>query len=1013
MQAFGPYADPVLLDFTELGGTSLFLIHGPTGAGKTTILDAICFALFGEATGSDRKSRDVRSQFAGPAIPTEVTLEFALGTARWRVQRVAEQLRSGGNTVKPGSATMQRLDDDGQWTLHASKLTGVTTAVVELLGFQVDQFRQVVLLPQGEFRRLLVSDSKDREKILETLFSAELYKRLEFELKKAADALKSSVADARTRVDELLRVSAVESVEALRQRAVDHEVRAEQLAAATTTLRVASAQADRVLSEAEKAASAFVENDAAASELAALEKDAPLQHRRREDLWSARRAQGLEAALERVANTTTTAERTRVRSQVAAAQVVVAKNEAADAQAALVAQTARAAEREAAAQAQRRLEDAREAASRLLELRSAIESGQTRLADATGAVALNNRDLVYAEGRVQAADKEMASLRPLALEVDRRKQRLGDATAVQAAARNLAGARAFLLKQSVETGGARECLLQAENALLQARGLESDLLRRSFEGQAATLARQLAAGRPCPVCGSVEHPAPAASSDEIPTQAAVDEARASIAKTAAAVDARRRELEKEKSKENEQRTKVATLEGALGDAAGIEDAAAAERVATASVALVEAGQAFARLFDLEAEKKKQQEAMDEARADMAVAQQKTAEVEKTLAAHRALEGELARALPPDLDAASLPVLLDQARAGLAAKMKAFDDAKTRAATAAAVSAAASDAAARTAVELVEAEAARSEAESALETGLRREGFAARTDLYAAQRSAAEVDTAELALRRFDENLAAARARAERASSAVAGLAQPDPASARETAKGARSALDAALEEAAQLQASLANVRRTLEALGESAARIEEAELRYQAVGKVADVASGNNPDRVSFARFVLGTLLDDVLVAATERLLRMSQGRFALVRAGESRDGRKRGGLDLEVFDAHTGLARPAGTLSGGEGFLASLSLALGLADVVQSYSGGIRLETMFVDEGFGTLDPEALDLAMRALEDLQVGGRLVGIISHVPELRERVGSRLEVFAGRRGSTARFAVGQAGRRGKP
>lgn len=185
-------------------------------------------------------------------------------------------------------------------------------------------------------------------------------------------------------------------------------------------------------------------------------------------------------------------------------------------------------------------------------------------------------------------------------------------------------------------------------------------------------------------------------------------------------------------------------------------------------------------------------------------------------------------------------------------------------------------------------------------------------------------------------------------------------------------------------------------------RIADADKRYRAVGRVAAVAGGANSEGVSFARFVLGAVLDDVLAAATERLLRMSQGRFALVRAGERRDRRRSGGLDLEVFDAHTGMARPAATLSGGEGFLASLALALGLCDVVQSHTGGIHLDTIFIDEGFGTLDPEALDLAMRALEDLQAGGRLVGMISHVSELKERVGARLEVSAGRRGSTARF-----------
>ncbi|MFN2428268.1 MAG: SbcC/MukB-like Walker B domain-containing protein, partial [Candidatus Binatia bacterium] len=233
---------------------------------------------------------------------------------------------------------------------------------------------------------------------------------------------------------------------------------------------------------------------------------------------------------------------------------------------------------------------------------------------------------------------------------------------------------------------------------------------------------------------------------------------------------------------------------------------------------------------------------------------------------------------------------------------------------------------------------------------------------------------------------------------------PDLEAVRTAAAAARSAQETALAEHSRTNEALAATRRTLAAVRDGAARIADAERRYRAVGRVAGVASGGNTAGVSFARFVLASLLDDVLAAATQRLVRMSQGRFELVRAGGRRDRRRGGGLDLEVLDAHTGVARPAATLSGGESFLASLSLALGLADVVQSHSGGIRLETMFVDEGFGTLDPEALDLAMRALEELQTGGRLVGIISHVPELKERVGARLEVVPGRSGSSARFVI---------
>ena len=176
------------------------------------------------------------------------------------------------------------------------------------------------------------------------------------------------------------------------------------------------------------------------------------------------------------------------------------------------------------------------------------------------------------------------------------------------------------------------------------------------------------------------------------------------------------------------------------------------------------------------------------------------------------------------------------------------------------------------------------------------------------------------------------------------------------------------------------------------------------IGNLSDTANGRNAKRMTFQRFVLTALLDDVLISATERLHRMSKGRYRLHRAAENKDARAAGGLDLEVEDAYTGKSRHVSSLSGGESFQAALALALGLADVVQSYSGGVHLETMFVDEGFGSLDPEALDLAVNTLIDLQKSGRLVGVISHVADLKERIDVRLQVTAGKDGSTAKFVL---------
>ncbi|MFW6061898.1 MAG: SbcC/MukB-like Walker B domain-containing protein, partial [Planctomycetota bacterium] len=205
------------------------------------------------------------------------------------------------------------------------------------------------------------------------------------------------------------------------------------------------------------------------------------------------------------------------------------------------------------------------------------------------------------------------------------------------------------------------------------------------------------------------------------------------------------------------------------------------------------------------------------------------------------------------------------------------------------------------------------------------------------------------------------------------------------------------------QEQLAQARKRLAELEREGGKLQQ---RYLVLGHLAEVACDrNNAERIDFKTWVLQALLDDVLAAATQRLRTMSKGRFFLQRQREAGSGRSASGLELEVFDTYTGTERPVQTLSGGEGFLASLSLALGLADVVQNYAGGIRLETIFVDEGFGSLDAESLDLALRSLIDLQAGGRLVGIISHVSELAERIDARLEVAGHRRGSTAQFVVG--------
>ena len=283
-------------------------------------------------------------------------------------------------------------------------------------------------------------------------------------------------------------------------------------------------------------------------------------------------------------------------------------------------------------------------------------------------------------------------------------------------------------------------------------------------------------------------------------------------------------------------------------------------------------------------------------------------------------------------------------------------------------------------------------------------FESQTDFLAALRTESTRKQLQQTIAAYEQNLAAATDRLQRAQNAVNGKTEPE----LSACKAAEQQADALYR---QLTAQTAVTAKELSDLQKAQLQLQELEKKmstlqdaYQTAASLAETARGNNPSRLTFSAFVLQSILDDVLQAANLRLTSMSRGRYSLSRTGDVLDARRENGLNIEVTDSFTGVARPVKTLSGGELFLASLSLALGLSDVVQAYAGGIRLDTILVDEGFGTLDSEALDMAIRTLTDLQKGGRLVGIISHVSELRERISARLEVIPGQRGSTAVFHV---------
>lgn len=1015
MTAFGPYAAKQCIDFGALGGRNFFLIAGPTGAGKTALLDAICFALYGDTSGAERDARQMRSDHAAPDVVTAVTFDFALANDAYRVTRSPEQLRASrrgdglAKQVQKASLWKRtgRCDED-EGELLASKVTEVNDRVERLMGFTSSEFRQVVVLPQGRFRRLLTSDSAEREKILETLFSTEDYRRIQEALKQRARAMEVENAKLATRRQEVLDELRAENREELTRRLEEMneelEERKEQVAALVQARAVARARLDA----GRKAAEALADLERARAALAKIESGAEAVAARREALARARLALPLRETLRHRDDAAKQADaaacsRRGVEMRLRAGRAL--HEETAEA---LRRESAREPARRTAADTLHRLQSLAGKSSELAGARRRLAQTETRAARVEHAIKVASGKLAAFEHQEKTLQEELRALRAAAGQMAAHAQTV-------AALESQRQARATLEAKRSEAAGAetRHATLiaeveAAENSLHAAKG-ELGRLQHAWDvGQAAVLAAELEDETPCPVCGSIEHPAPASSSEDTPRQEQIESARGACEGQERRLAAVRTQASEATSALTAVRSQVTTIAEHLGARADEEldslaqateeakkllaaSQSAAERVASGEKRVVETGAALAeerRRLD-EARK-----ALSDVKGELGAARTVVERVEAELPEYVREPDALARATSIAVEKRNLlETALERAR------KQAADADKSRAALA---------------TELESAKKAENEAIARLEdictrltTALEAAGFDDERQLRDALIGEAEMDSIDARIKEHERALAAARAGHAQAQDKAAGVERPDLEALEKSASQADATHQLAVRREADAGGRLQTLVDRLQRLDVLDGQRAELGARYRVFGRIAKLAEGHNEPGVPFHRFVLAALLDTVLWAASERLRIMSNNRYTLRRSTERGTRRKAQGLELEVDDAYTGVGRPVATLSGGEGFLASLSLALGLADVVQQESGGIRLDAIFVDEGFGTLDPEALDLAIRALLDLQAGGRMVGIISHVPELKERIAARLDIQPGMGGSRAEFALAPA------
>jgi exonuclease SbcC len=975
LTAFGPFPGTEHVDFDRVGRDGLFLLWGPTGAGKTTLLDAVVFALYGTVPGARGEEKRLRSDHAAAAVRTEVSCELTLGGERLLVVRRPEQQRpkkrGEGWTTEQARLTVQRLTDGG-WEPVSTRIDEGSEHLRTRLGLDVHQFCQVVLLPQGDFARFLRAEPEHRGELLRTLFDVGRFAAAEEWLSGERAAARERVAIHRARVSTLLarvaQVADVDVPEGLAPELVGggdgaavgpwvatvRTTVGARLAAATARAEATAASAaaiDAELAAARALADRYTRRDRAVAELAALTAREPELAALRAERDAGRRAEPLRDCLEAAGRTALVAEQAAAAADRArAAWVTVAHGRSAEPE--VVRDL-----RDEAAAARALLPEVDRAA----DLARRIRALGRRIEELAAGCAEAGRAAESWPGRLAAQEEQVAAARAAAGQLP------GLQAAVAAAEAALGAARSADLLDG-RSAERRLLVQQRREAWADAREHWLDLRTQRLEGMAAELATQLADGADCPVCGATEHPRPAVhegravtAADEQAARNAAEAAESVLAAAVAELDRQEREL--------------VALRARAGEVPAAERAAALDELRTEAgiVRRSAAGleQAEALLAELLAERER---AVSRLAADREELGARTAEREALVAGLAELQERLAEARGDDAD---LP--------GRVARL-------TAAATRGEVLLAAETDEVR----------AREAADAARRTAEERAAAAGFDDVLAA--AAALLDQARLvALDRdldgHDRQVAVLRGRL--AEPELADLdARPDVPALEERCAGIT-------REREEAVAELARARRCGGALdvlaGEvTAAEVELGELRDWAdqVTSLADLANGRgaNTLRMRLQSFVLAARLEQVAEVASRRLLEMSGSRYTFRHSDAQGRNGARGGLGLEVFDEYTGTLRPTKTLSGGESFMASLALALGLADVVTAESGGVQMDTLFVDEGFGTLDARALDSVMTVLDELRRGGRTVGVISHLEEMRTRIPTRLEVLSGREGS---------------
>lgn len=1040
MTAFGPYADTEIIDFTKLEGRNIFLITGPTGSGKTTIFDGISYGIYGEASGQERDGENLRSQWADIDKLTYVELEFQLRNKRYTIKRTPRQekrkSRGEGITEHLPEAELKIWEEDSQ---VITGVKNVNEKMNEIMGITCDQFRQIMMIPQGDFRRLLTSDSKEREKIMQKIFNTEIYKLVEVKLNEKAKSLKTEALHLKNRLlDIIKKIEADSNIELLELiGAVDinrselkielcKEIQKDEEKILQMLKDIEGK--DKLLGEKQKERIKAEDNNRKLQERLKLEYEKKQLDNQRDSIFIKKNMlQSNKKAAEILWLEEGYLEKERlVLNKKQKLQEVSGKVK-------LCSNTLEGAAKNYYLEKDKEVERL-ELNNRLLQLNEYKKRVESYLVKKNSMLKYEDEFNRLAKEKKRLTDKLIA-LKAEAKIIAEELETSRKAQNCYIIMKNKLDSLQLVLKKLKQTLQENQKLEEIEKEYLVAQeeskrveeyleiaeSTYNEMQEEWYKGQAGLLAKDLQQGDLCPVCGSQQHPSLAQLQEGIPSSEELKEKRDQLSQLEKQYKMRTEDYTKASGRKEVQIAIINNLKGELkvlledepveGEGRPLE-IFLQEKVLTQQI---EQDKLSLEVRQLEKEKNKMKELEirnEEVNKEASVTEKSLENTENqysvasnTFNRERALLEAITQEIPKELLIQEILLAkIDEVSSTYYKRVKLLEelenkyhDSKLKMERVIAE---------KTAVESAFKEALSflNDAKEKFDMEVMKAGFIDKAEYQKYKSTKDEIEALEEEIQSYQERLKSISDRYIQITMETAGLTLVELDNLDKEYNVLKEELEEMNSSRTKLYAKIERNNQISKDIEEFEKLILGVEQDYSYIGHLSEIAKGNNTEGLTFERYVLAAFLENVLSAANNRLVPMTSGRYELNRTDQRARSNAQSGLELEVYDHYTGKTRHVKTLSGGEGFKASLALALGLSDVVQSYTGGISLDTIFIDEGFGTLDSESLDGAIGALMELQNSGRLVGIISHVPELKERIGVRLEVQPSRTGSKTRFIL---------